>query len=353
MTITTRIAAGTAAALLGAAALSGSPAGAAGDPGLFGSQDPTYDGVYRQGLAITGLVAVKRSVPSPAIDWLLDQQCRSGAFTAYRADTSVACAAPDPVNYTGQDTNSTSMGAMALRAVGRFPEYQRAVAYLRKQQNPDGGFPWFRGGASDSNSTGLALAAFNGVAKSKGLRKQVARAESFLADAQLRCDAPAAERGLMSFDPAVARTPDSLASAQVAIGTTTSLPAFRSGQKGAAMRCAPDGTLRSPRKVSAYVLYALAAQLRGNGGLIPSFAGSGPDVSASAEAVVALAAARYQPAVVATSLTALKGEAKSYTENGTNPGATGTLLLTAGRTNSSPTAFGGVNLVRGLNSSMQ
>ncbi len=351
--LATRIAAGATATLLGTTLLTGAPGGAATDPGLFGSQDPTYDGVYRQGLAITGLVAVKRSVPSPAIEWLLDQQCKNGAFTAYRPDTSLACAAPDPVNYTGQDTNSTALGAMALRAVGRFPEYQKAVGYLRKQQNPDGGFPWFAGGSSDSNSTGLVLAAFNGVAKSKGLRQQTQKAERFLAGAQLRCAEPVAERGLMAFDPSVARTPDALATAQVAIGTTTSLPAFRSGQKGAAMNCGPDGRLRSTKKVSAYALYALANTLRANGGLLPASSGGGSDISASAGAVIALAAAKYQPGVVSSSLSALKGQAKAYTENGTNPGATGTLLLTAGRTNSSPTSFGGVNLIRGLNSSMQ
>jgi len=32
-----------------------------GDAGLYGAQDPTYDGVYRQSLAIIGLVAKLRS----------------------------------------------------------------------------------------------------------------------------------------------------------------------------------------------------------------------------------------------------------------------------------------------------
>lgn len=35
----------------------------------------------------------------------------------------------------------------------------RATTYLRTMQNPDGGFAYYKGGSSDINSTGLALAA--------------------------------------------------------------------------------------------------------------------------------------------------------------------------------------------------
>ncbi len=66
---------------------------AAANVGLFGAQDPTYDGVYRQSLAILGLVATGHLPDTPAVDWLLAQQCSDGAFTAYRANTSAACIA--------------------------------------------------------------------------------------------------------------------------------------------------------------------------------------------------------------------------------------------------------------------
>ena len=74
----------------------------------------------------------------------------------------------------------------------------------------------------------------------------------------------------------------------------------------------------------------------------------GPQGPAGADADMGAVAQMIQDGDAAT-----LEQAKAYTENGTNPGATGTLLLTAGRTNSSPTSFGGVNLIRGLNSSMQ
>ena len=86
--------AATAALVIGAGA---GPAAAAtvaattpANVGLFGAQDPTYDGVYRQSLSIIGLVATGRSPDAAAVNWLLAQQCTDGSFTAYRANTTVA-----------------------------------------------------------------------------------------------------------------------------------------------------------------------------------------------------------------------------------------------------------------------
>jgi len=48
------------------------PGPAAADTrGLFGSGDPTYDGVYRQSAAIMGLAAAGADVPPSAVAWLL------------------------------------------------------------------------------------------------------------------------------------------------------------------------------------------------------------------------------------------------------------------------------------------
>lgn len=49
------------------------------DTGLFGSADPTYDGTFRQALAILGLRANGQSVASSATTWLLGQQCAGGS----------------------------------------------------------------------------------------------------------------------------------------------------------------------------------------------------------------------------------------------------------------------------------
>ena len=81
---------------------------------LFGAADPSFDGVYRQGLAITGLRAVKARVPASAVMWLAGQQCPNGGFQAYLAKTSAPCDAPGPATYSGPDSNSTALAAMAL-----------------------------------------------------------------------------------------------------------------------------------------------------------------------------------------------------------------------------------------------
>ena len=107
------------AAVALAAGLVSSPAHAA-EPdtrGLFGIQDPTYDGVYRQSAAILGLTATSAPVPAPAVEWLLRQQCADGSFASYRPDPAQPCPAADPGNYTGPDTNSTAAAVMALNAL--------------------------------------------------------------------------------------------------------------------------------------------------------------------------------------------------------------------------------------------
>ena len=54
----------------------------AGDAGLYGSSDPTFDGVYRQSLSVLALEASDRKVPASAIKWLKKQQCADGGFDA-------------------------------------------------------------------------------------------------------------------------------------------------------------------------------------------------------------------------------------------------------------------------------
>lgn len=321
---------------------------AAGDKGLFGSQDPTYDGVYRQGLAVTGLAATKTPVPQSAVRWLLRQQCGNGAFQSYRADTGAPCAKPDPVAYTGRDTNSSAAAAMALVAVGRPDEARAAVAYAFKQQNPDGGFPWFAGADSDTNSTGLVLAALHAVGKSGAPRKQVSRAHTYLERTQLRCAAPRAQRGLMPFQAGLA-TPDSLGSGQAAVGLLTTLPVTSSRETGTKVSC--TGAEENGRAdVTQALLGGLVRTLRANGDLMPNSFGDGSDVSASAAAVLALSASGWKPAVARDSLKQIKRQARTYTQTDgqANAGATGTLLLAAGATGANPRAFGGVDLVSRL-----
>ncbi|MFZ9949635.1 MAG: hypothetical protein ACO3FX_08535, partial [Gemmobacter sp.] len=131
--------------------------------GLFGSQDPTYDGVYRQSYALLGLAATDTRAPRVTIEWLLSQQCADGSFVAYRADLDVPCPAPDPVAYTGPDTNSTSLAALALLEHGEARAARRAIDWLTRIQLRGGGWGYVEGSPADSTSTALSLEAIASV----------------------------------------------------------------------------------------------------------------------------------------------------------------------------------------------
>jgi ABC-type sugar transport system substrate-binding protein len=91
-----------AAALAAAAVLlsGGSPAAlAAPSPapsptlpaGLYGTKDPTYDGVWRQSLAFMAQQVAGVEPNRKAVGWLLDQQCDSGGFASYRPEPAKTC----------------------------------------------------------------------------------------------------------------------------------------------------------------------------------------------------------------------------------------------------------------------
>lgn len=134
------------------------------DTGLFGAQDPTYDGAFRQGLALAALKAAKIPATNPtvaaAIGWLENQQCANGMWEAYRTDpASTPCTPADPDTFTGPDTNSTAMAVQGLAAYGDHPQSTAIVADLHAIQSPDGGFPYIAasGQASDPDSTTLVI----------------------------------------------------------------------------------------------------------------------------------------------------------------------------------------------------
>ncbi len=130
------------------------------DAGLYGAQDPTYDGAYRQGLALVALAAagVKGTATAAARGWLTGQQCATdGGWEAYRTDLSLACTAPDPSTYSGPDTNSTALAIEGLAAQGAAVPAS-ALDFLQHMQNADGGWSYY-GGPSDPDSTALVIQA--------------------------------------------------------------------------------------------------------------------------------------------------------------------------------------------------
>jgi hypothetical protein len=135
------------------------------EPGLYGATDPQFDGVFRQGLAILGLVAHDVAPDDTAIDWLTDQQCGPGSppasvggWEAYRADTGVPCGLPDPLNFMGPDSNSTALAVEAL-AVAAVAPPEDALAFLDGTQDTSGGWGFISGVDVDPNSTALVVQA--------------------------------------------------------------------------------------------------------------------------------------------------------------------------------------------------
>ncbi len=177
------------------------------EPGLYGDADPTFDGVFRQSLALLALDAVGIAPDPSAATWLVDQQCvvpspadALGGFEPYRADPSAPCGSPDPANFTGVDTNSTAIAVQAAVAVG-LDLPADALAFLDGAQGADGGFPFIPGGDVDPNSTALVVQAL--VAAGEDLTAVPwddggANPLTSLLSWQLGCDAPAADQGALA-----------------------------------------------------------------------------------------------------------------------------------------------------------
>lgn len=199
--------------------------------GLYGTTDPTYDGVYRQSIAILGLHAAGRAPRPEAVQWLLSQQCADGSFTSYKS--TAACPAFDPGTFTGgADSNATAMAAEALLALGT-PTAKaaatKAATYLKGAQLADGSWEFNPGnsGSGDPNSTALVLLALDAA----GLAPAHAAAPFFAGLQVGRTDfagTAAADRGAISttFAPGA---PNLLATVQT-------VPAL----SGAALSKVPD-----------------------------------------------------------------------------------------------------------------
>ncbi len=132
------------------------------DTGLFGAQDPTFDGAYRQGLSLAALAAAGVRAPGAAVGWLLAQQCPDGGWTSYVSPDNPCDG--DPADFEGPDTNSTALAVEGLAAERALtgPVTASALSFLAGAQDPDGGFSYFPNapdapGTTDPDSTALVI----------------------------------------------------------------------------------------------------------------------------------------------------------------------------------------------------
>jgi hypothetical protein len=320
------------------------------DIGLFGSQDPTYDGVYRQSYALMGLAAAGITAPPTALRWLLDQQCANGAFIAYREDVTAPCPEPDPQAYTGPDTNSTSLAILALVEHGRLAAARRALAWLERIQLPGGGWGYVEGSPADSVSTALGLEALESV---PGTERQQRAAVRWLARQIAPCTASASERFGVRYQPGA--LPDGISSAQALLGLSDSFPVAERTQRQAAPRVTCNAKGR-PVDPTAAVTRWIASTITANDGSIPDpFTAGQADWNSTALGVVAMAATRTSGRATQQAMQALETNARSYVNDGTadRPAALGTLILAAISTGADPEDFGGINLPERLIATLQ
>ncbi|MGW6915422.1 prenyltransferase/squalene oxidase repeat-containing protein [Kitasatospora sp. NPDC054939] len=339
-----------------------SPAAATAPAGLYGQGDPTFDGVWRQSLALTALASAKVTPADSAVAWLTGQQCADGGWPSYRADISVAC---DPKT---EDSNATAVAVQALVALGGHQAaVDKGVQWLKTTQNADGSWAYNPGNPGDANSTGLAVNALLAAkADPAGVAKAGRNAYDGLALFQLGCAAPAEQRGAFAYQPAPDGTlaPNALAAAQATLAAAGGkLPVTNTNRVDAAPKAlpcdaagTPTGAAGSagapvPRAGSAEAAAAyLTAELTAGGqhlNLVTPGAAPTADYTATAWAALGLVQSGH-PQQATGPVDWLAKEGGVWTKGGTDAAATATLVLVAQAAQRNPVDFGGTDLVKQL-----
>ncbi|MFB7866592.1 prenyltransferase/squalene oxidase repeat-containing protein [Streptomyces sp. NPDC056069] len=342
-----------------AAAPSPTPSPAKIPAGLYGTTDPTYDGVWRQSLAF---LAQRSSGIQPAdrsVDWLLGQQCANGAFTSYRADPAKACDAK-----TMLDSNATAVAVQALAAVERqsadpaeVAKVARAgAAWLKSVQNKDGGWSYVPGGPSDANSTSIVVSALVVAGQRPADVRSAAGKNPY--DALLTFALPCTEKdggaGAFAYQPD--KTGKLLANADATAAATLAGLGKGITARGAQPEQPPTCTdLPKPSAERAALNGAsyLAAQLAKTGHLTtPPMPGAAetaelPDYGNTADAVVALAAAGAKKEATGA-LTWLENNSATWART-SGPAAYAQLVFAAHAMDTDPRSFGKTDLLEQLN----
>ncbi|KRV46595.1 hypothetical protein AQ490_12015 [Wenjunlia vitaminophila] len=325
------------------------------DPALYGSMDPTFDGVWRQSYALLALDTAGVKPAQETVDWLVEQQCADGGFTAFRADVARPCVAK------AQDTNATAAAVQALVALGGHDaEVDRATAWLRTVQNKDGGWSFNPGNPSDTNSTSVVIGAFAAAGTDPA---KVTKAGKDPFDAllgwQLGCSARAADRGAFAYQPDDKGTlyaNDSATAAAALAAYGRGLPVrladvaeyHKERKVQGDLDCAGadrDRALAPPAAADLAIEY-LARRMSANGWHLDSpQKGAGPDFSTTVHAGLALAAS-YRTGPADSVLNWLGREADEWAKG--QPAALAELILLSRATGHNPREFAGGDLVTQL-----
>ncbi|MFJ9818160.1 prenyltransferase/squalene oxidase repeat-containing protein [Streptomyces sp. NPDC101151] len=317
--------------------------------GLFGKADPTYDGVWRQSLALLAQRTLGYRPATSAVDWLVGQQCDKGGFAAFRADTAKACEGKGGAQ---PDTNSTAAAVQALQALGGHDgEVRKATAWLKSIQNKDGGWGYSPGAPSDTNSTGVVIGAFAAAGQDPAqLRTGDRTPYDLLAKWSLPCEGAGA--GALPYQPdkkgKSAANADATAAAVLgALGKGFVTEAGKAPEQGYA--CANSDKPLTPAEVANNASAYLSDALHDDGYLKSVLPGAEdqPDYGNTADAVVALAADGWGAQAKKPYAWLEKNAVKWAQQSG--PAAYAQLILAAHAVGAEPRTFGGTDLARALN----
>ncbi|WP_225830780.1 prenyltransferase/squalene oxidase repeat-containing protein [Streptomyces sp. NK08204] len=313
--------------------------------GLFGTSDPTYDGVWRQSLALLAQRTLGERPAASAVDWLVGQQCPDGGFAAFRAAPAGPCGGKGG----SADTNSTAAAVQALQALGEHDgEVRKAATWLKTAQNKDGGWGYTPGSPSDTNSTAVVIGALTAAGKdTTRLRTEGRTPYEALAQWSIPCDQDGG--GAFAYQPdkkgkLAANADASAAGVLGALGKGFVTTAGKAPAKTGCVTAEKPTPAQLADNAAAYLSGAVAK----SGYLKSALPGAAdqPDYGNTADTVVALAAAG-RTGQAEKSYTWLEKNATGWArQNG--PAAYAQLILAAHATGADPRHFGGTDLVRAL-----
>ncbi|MFD7627655.1 prenyltransferase/squalene oxidase repeat-containing protein [Streptomyces sp. NPDC059851] len=318
--------------------------------GLYGKKDPTYDGVWRQSVALLAQHTVGVKPAKEAVAWLAGQQCANGGFASFRADAAAACDAT-----TMYDTNATAMAVQSLKTLGgQDAAVKKGVDWLKSVQNEDGGWAFVPGSPSDANSTAVVISALAVAGEKPAEVKSKAGKSAYegLLAFQLGCTAqPPSDGGAFAYQPADGKLlPNADATAAAVLAALGKGAVVAPAAKDTPAGSSGCTAAAEPEAAGLVAAGYLAEALRKGGGhltaVTPGADQPTPDVGNTVDAVIALAAAGHRQSAVGA-LEWLQGNSAEWAKG--SPAALGTLVLAAHATRTDPKAFGGADLVAALN----
>lgn len=318
--------------------------------GLYGQQDPTYDGAYRQSLSILALETANANIDPAAVRWLLRQQCDDGSWMSWHKKLAKPCGAPD--------SNATAMAVMALNAIGRNKPAKAGTDWLLANQLSGGGWEYSTGWGADSNSTGLVTQALIARGIDPTTVDNNGTPLTFLASLQLGCDAVEADRGALDYSANVPLAVNNYATAQAAQALTGSaLPVdpndLRNGLPDLDCPDATGGILTSDPDEAA-VGY-LGRTLRANDGTVPNAFGPGADYGSTMNAVLSLVSSTHGGPQVKKAVHVLHVNVRTIvkdTDGKTLPAGAALFVLTEKSVKGNARDVRGVNLIKRLQTSI-